>query len=153
MEAQLKMFLMKNGSSGDYAIVTANSETNAKLLLGSYLHVNWIPCGEVDLWIPGSVDLRTKEVILAIISHPGSMAQLTVPEKANSVPAKSIVTDTFAPSSSWGECHCACHHSGGQMKHCVPCCGECAICRRKITGNIEAHIRDCHPERVHPEPV
>jgi hypothetical protein len=44
---------------------------------------------------------------------------------------------------SWYYCPCMCHKSSS-VKHCIPCCIICPICKQGIVGNINKHIYEIH---------
>lgn len=47
----------------------------------------------------------------------------------------------------WAICSCQCHNPGLNMMHCMPCCsGVCPVCNAHIKGDIEAHLKDRHPD-------
>lgn len=42
------------------------------------------------------------------------------------------------------ECHCPCHSSTLEMKHCAPCCNKCPHCGRNIHPLFwEEHVIQC----------
>lgn len=53
------------------------------------------------------------------------------------------------PQGGWHECMCSCHGENGEVLavHCIPCCERCPWCGLNISGNMDAHVYDEHPEQ------
>lgn len=51
--------------------------------------------------------------------------------------------------NEWYLCDCGCHDPKQVILHCFPCCSTCRYCSNNVlTGKMDAHIANCHPELV-----
>lgn len=48
----------------------------------------------------------------------------------------------------WDECECDCHDSQREIRHMIPCCGQCPSCHKRLRNLDDKHIDACKTDKI-----